>query len=108
MNDKKTGFPVWPYVVSFIAIVLFATWPVISVYFTYLVADANGCTVNEATVHPCMIWGSDWGELLYTTGVLGWFMLATVPLGALALIAWLVVLVVHIVLYRRRRAQRPQ
>jgi hypothetical protein len=50
-----------------------------------------------------MIGGSDWGPALYTMFVLGWFMLATVPIGAFALAAWLLVIVVHYLVWRRRR-----
>lgn len=93
MSDKR--FPSWAYGLALLAIAVFAFWPLASVYFTYLVADANGCTVNEATVHPCMVMGMDWGGLLYATGVMGWFMLATLPLGGGAFIVWLASLVIH-------------
>ncbi len=92
---RPNKFPYWAYGLAVLAILIFALWPVASVYFTFLVAEANGCTVNEATVHPCMVWGMDWGGLLYTTGVMGWFMLATLPLGGGALIVWLVSLIIH-------------
>jgi hypothetical protein len=92
---RPRRFPYWAYGLAVLAILVFALWPVASVYFTFLVAEANGCTVNEATVHPCMVWGMDWGGLLYTTGVMGWFMLATLPLGGGALIVWLASLIIH-------------
>ncbi|KKB07821.1 hypothetical protein [Devosia chinhatensis] len=100
MNAKP--FPWRLYVVLFTLIVLFTLAPLISVYFTYLVADANGCTVNEATIHTCMVLGMDWGGLLYTTGVFGWFMLATIPLGGGALIVWLVMLLIHYFAWRQK------
>lgn len=96
------GFPWRTYIVVFAVIVLFAAAPLLSVYFTYLVADANGCTVNEATTHPCIVWGTDWGELLYATGVIGWFMLATIPLGGGALIVWFVILLIHYFAWRQK------
>lgn len=95
-------FPWRLYIVILVVIVLFAVAPLISVYFTYLIADANGCTVNEATVHPCMVMGMDWGGLLYGTGVMGWFMLATLPLGGGALIVWLVMLIIHYFAWRQK------
>ena len=101
-------FPVWPYVAAFFAILVFGLWPLASVAISTTIADLNNCTLNEANTHPCMVLGADIGGGLYTAFVLGWFMLATIPLGALGLVAWLVVLIVHIVLYRRRRARvRP-
>jgi hypothetical protein len=44
--------------------------------------------------------GTDIGGLLYFLGMMGWFMLATIPLGAMAVLAWLVVLVIHYLAYR--------
>ena len=45
------------------------------------IANAHGCKVDEGSVHPCIINGKDYGQLLYTLGVLGWLMLALSPLG---------------------------
>jgi hypothetical protein len=100
-------FPWGLYVIALVVIVLVAAAPILSVYFTYLVADAHGCTVNEASVHPCMVMGSDWGDLLYFTGMMGWFMLATIPLGGGALIVWLVLLPIHFFASRRNRGVSP-
>ena len=44
--------------------------------------NAYGCKVDEGSAHPCIINGHDYGELLYSLGVMGWFMLVTIP-GAL-------------------------
>ena len=96
-------FPWLAYAIAFAVILLLALAPLGSVYFTYLVADANGCTVNEATIHPCMVWGADWGGLLYFTGMMGWFMLASIPLGGGALIVWFVILLIHYFAWRQKR-----
>ena len=96
-------FPWRLYTILLVVILLFALWPVLSVYFTYLVAGANGCVVNEGSVNPCLVWGNDIGGLLYTTGVMGWFMLATLPLGGGALIVWLVMLIIHRLAWRRNQ-----
>jgi hypothetical protein len=52
-------------------------------------------------VHPCVINGQDYGHLLYTLGVAGWFMLVTLPLGGLAGAAWLVALLLHRAKWRK-------
>jgi len=88
-------FPWWVYWAAFAFIALFTLWPVGSILATAAIADANGCRVDEGSVHPCMVLGSDWGATLYTMGVLGWFMLITVPLGLGAFIVWLIVLLIH-------------
>ncbi len=95
-------FPWHIYLVILVVIVLFAAAPFLSVLFTYAIADANNCVVNEATVNPCMVMGADWGELLYFTGVMGWFMLVTIPLGGGALIVWLVILLIHYLAWRQK------
>ena len=38
------------------------------------IANAYGCKVDEGSVHPCIINGHDYGELLCSLGVMGWFM----------------------------------
>lgn len=107
-EDRPVRFPWWIYWLFLAAIAVFALWPVASVYFTYLVADAHGCAVNEAYVQPCMVLGSDWGGLLYATGVMGWFMLATLPLGGGALLVWLVILVIHRLAWGRMQQGAPK
>jgi hypothetical protein len=60
--------------------------------------------VDEGSVHPCVIGGKDYGQLLYTLGVMGWLMLITLPLGTLAFVAWLIVLLLHRANWRKRTA----
>ena len=105
---RAAKFPWWVYWVTLVVIVLFALAPVISVFFTYLVAEANGCQVDEGSVHTCMVMGQDWGELLYATGVMGWLALATVPLGGGALLVWLAIIIIHRIAWsRRQKAPTP-
>jgi hypothetical protein len=95
-------FP-WPiYVVGFVLLLAITLAPVISVVFASVIANANGCVVDEGSVHPCLIAGSDWGETLYTLGVLGWLMLVTLPVGSVALLVLAVVLLVHRTTWRHR------
>ena len=51
-----------------------------------------------------MINGKDYGELLNTMAVLGWLLLLTIPLGALAGAVWLIVLILHRAKWRKRAA----
>ena len=66
------------------------------------IANAHGCRVDEGSVHPCIINGQDYGQLLYTLGVLGWLMLVTIPAGAFAFAIWLVILILHRARWRKR------
>jgi hypothetical protein len=73
------------------------------------IAEANGCTLHEGFVNPCIINGKDYGEDLYTFGMLGWLAIGTIPLAVgAALIYLLVVIIVNIILYVRRRNAAQQ
>ena len=89
------------FALAFVAIVLVAGAPVISVVVAMVLAEANGCTLHEGFTNPCVIWGADRGELLYTMFVAGWFGLVTLPAGAIALLVWLVAAGVAFFLRRR-------
>ena len=52
--------------------------------------------------HPCIIKGHDYGELLYSLGVMGWFMLVTIPGGLVAFASWLIFLILYRVAWRKR------
>ena len=89
------------FALAFVAIVLVAGAPMISVVVAMVLAEANGCTLHEGFTNPCVIWGADRGELLYTMFVAGWFGLVTLPAGAIALLVWLVAAGVAFFLRRR-------
>jgi hypothetical protein len=55
-----------------------------------------------ASVHRCIINGHDYGELLYSLGVMGWLMLVTIPGGLVAFVSWLIFLILHCVAWRKR------
>jgi len=103
MPQKR--FPWIPYWIVLVLIVLFALAPIGSVVVCSVIANAAGCKVDEGSVHPCIINGKDYGHLLYTLGVMGWLMLATLPLGALAFMIWLIVLVLHRARWRKKTAE---
>ncbi len=63
--------------------ILFAIVPIISLLIAATVANLGGCALDESSVHPCVIGGIDWGELLSIMGMMGWLALFTVPVGGL-------------------------
>jgi len=97
-------FPWILYWIVFVLIVLVAFAPVGSVVACGLIANAHGCRVDEGSVHPRLINGKDYGQLLYTLGVMGWLMLVTLPAGVFAFVLWLIVLIFHRANWRRRAA----
>lgn len=97
----KTGDLLLIYGVTLVAITVLALFPLLSAITAAVLADINGCALDEGSPHPCLILGSDWGNTLYNMSVAFWMMLFTLPAGALLFIVWLVVLVTH--LWRRRK-----
>jgi Na+/pantothenate symporter len=103
MNSKPPKrFPwIWYFLALFV-IAVFAFAPIGSVMLCAAIANVYGCRVDEGSAHPCMINGHDYGELLYSLGVMGWFMLVTIPAGLLAFLGWLIFLILHRVARRKR------
>jgi hypothetical protein len=95
-------FPWIFYWIVLVFIVLFAFAPIGSVMTCAWIANSHGCQVDEGSAHPCVINGKDYGELLYTLGVLGWLMLVTIPGGLFAFVIWLIVLILHRASWRKR------
>ena len=98
----RKRFPWIAYWIVIALIILFAFAPMGSVVACGLIANANGCKVDEGSVHPCIINGQDYGHPLYTLGVLGWLMLVTLPAGVFALVIWLIILILHRESWRKR------
>ena len=104
MTNKPKRFPWLWYLLALFVIVAFAFAPIGSVMLCAAIANANGCKVDEGSVHPCVINGNDYGHLLYDLGVMGWFMLVTIPGGLIAFASWLILLILHHVAWRKRLA----
>lgn len=99
---KKRG-AILAFVLTAVVIVLFALIPVLSALLASMIAGANGCALDEGGVHPCMIGGTDYGETLSVMFVSGWFGLVTLPLGALGLVVWAIVLTIVVVMNIRSK-----
>jgi hypothetical protein len=87
-----------------VLILLAGLSPFIATAIAGSIANANGCELHEGFVNPCVINGVDRGQDLYTLGVLGWLGIATVPLGLIAALVYLLVVVIVSLVRRRRRA----
>ena len=98
----RKRFPWIVYWIVLVLIFLVALAPVGSVVACGLIANANGCKVDEGSVHPCIINGQDYGQLLYTLGVLGWLMLVTIPGGIFGFVVWFIFLILHRASWRKR------
>ena len=107
MTLKPKRFPWLWYLLALLVIVAFAFAPIGSVMLCGAIANAYGCKVDEGSAHPCIINGHDYGELLYSLGVMGWFMLVTIPAALVALASWFILLILHLVAWRKRPAAGP-
>lgn len=104
MQRKKIS-PLLIHGIVILIILLLAFAPVISVMIASEIANANGCQLDEGSVHPCIVNGVDQGETLYTLGMMGWFMLATLPLGLGAIVLYLIFVAGYYLLRRANRAR---
>ena len=92
------------YILTLLLIGLFAILPLVLTLVGAGIASNYGCSVNEGNVNPCVIDGTDWGETLAFFGISFWYLLATVPLGCLLFVIWLIVLVIHRVRWNKRQS----
>ena len=97
-------FPMGVYWVLCVLIVLFGMLPLFTTLFAVGVAQANGCTISESVLTPCIIGGTDWGYWLQFGGISALYLLLTFPVAFVLFIIWLIVLLVHRGVFRRRVA----
>ncbi|MBF8779889.1 hypothetical protein [Pseudomonas fulva] len=91
------------YGLAMLCIASFAVAPLLCALGAGWVAGLAGCPLDEGSVHACPIMGWDAGPLLYRLGVMGWFMLLTLPSGAVLMLAATVMLLVQLVSRLRHR-----
>jgi hypothetical protein len=90
-------------ILGVVVIVLVAAAPLISALIAGSIASANDCRIDEGSIHTCMVNGRDLGPSLYSMGVFGWLMIATIPIGLVVLVVYLVIMLIVWILLRRRK-----
>ena len=105
MAALRQRFPWLTYGVIWVVILVFTLLPLVSMLTAAWIAEANGCALDEGSVHPCIVGGSDWGETLYGMGVMGWLMLVSIPAGGGAFIVWLIILIIHRIAWGKRQTE---
>ena len=103
LPPKRRKFRWWVHWLLLGVILLFMISPIIPVTIAENLAREHGCVLNEGSASPCIVDGKDIGQDIYTLGMMGWLFLATAPFGILALAVWLVVMIVHRILWGRAR-----
>lgn len=77
--------------------------PAVSLGVAAIIANWNGCSLNEGAVSPCIIGGVDYGQTLYTMFMMGWFLMATLPTATATLALWVLI---EVAKWLRTRAVR--
>lgn len=79
--------------------------PLLGILLTATIAGVAGCEVNEGGPTPCIVFGSDIGELLSGMLTLGWFGLLTIPFLMVLVAVWSLV-EAYVWGRQRRKARR--
>jgi hypothetical protein len=103
-QPRARRFPWIRYTIALVVILLIAFAPAIPMRIGEMIAEANGCRVEEAYAHPCIVNGEDWGVRVQGLVMYAWYLLLTVPVGLVLCGIWLIALIVHWLDYRRRTA----
>jgi hypothetical protein len=103
----KHRFPWLWYWLALALILIVGLFPVPLLFAMSMIAESNGCTVNEGGIYPCMVNGTDWGTTLAMMGMSGWLLIVTVPAGLVALGLWLLALIAHLLYRARARGVQP-
>ena len=68
-----------------IVVLLWTFIPILSTVLGGGVALCCGCQLDEGSVHPCIIFGIDFGGVLYALGMGFWLIFLTLPTGLIML-----------------------
>ena len=76
--------------------------PLLSMAVAEFIAQVNGCKLDLASVHPCVVGGRDISHALLTLGMMGYFLFATMPAVFTIVVAWVLV---ELIAWLRRSRQ---
>jgi len=77
---------------ALMAVLLFlCLLPMMSMAVAEFIAQLYGCKLDLASVHPCIVGGSDIGETLLTLGMMGYFLFATMPGVVAIVVVWVII-----------------
>lgn len=74
-----------PGILAIVSLVV-GVFPLLIAITATVIAKICGCRLDEGDAHPCVIFGRDRGEMLYTLFNFFWLMFFTMPLGGAGLI----------------------
>jgi hypothetical protein len=76
--------------------------PLLSMAAADIIGNVYGCKVDLTAAHPCIVGGKDIGHALLTLGMMGYFLMATFPIAAGIVGAWILIEVVAWIVRRQR------
>jgi hypothetical protein len=76
-------------------VVLACLTPFFSMMAAQAIAFIYGCDLSLAATQPCMAHGTDIGSNLLTMGMMGWFLMTTLPVMLGVVILWIAVEIVR-------------
>jgi hypothetical protein len=82
-------------------LILLAALPALSMVAAETIARIYGCALDLAAPKPCMVGGEDIGQGLFTLGMMGWFLFATMPVLVTLVLAWILTELVYRHVHRR-------
>ena len=85
-----------------VIVILLCLTPLASMAAAEVTAWFYGCRLDLAATHPCMAGGSDIGPTLMTMGMMGWFLMTTLPVLLATAVLWVIVEIVRWAALRRR------
>ena len=76
-------------------LVLACLAPLFSMLAAQAAAFIYGCDLSLAATQPCMAHSTDIGQTLLTMGMMGWFLMTTLPVMLGVVILWIIVEIVR-------------
>ena len=101
---RPDAFELKPYWQTLLVILLIALWPFAIVYFASSIADLNACTIVVSGPTPCIVLGSDLGQLLYQMGMTLELSYIFLGIGLLLGMIWAAMLTINFMTWRRKRS----
>jgi hypothetical protein len=81
--------------IVFGVILSWTVFPLVCVLLAATVSAVLGCSLNEGSPTPCLVFGTDIGKPLYIFGVMGWLSIVTLPTGVIAFLIFLAFLMIE-------------
>lgn len=75
--------------------------PLLSMAVAEILGQIHGCKVDFVSTQPCVAGGEDISGTLRTLGMMGYFLMATLPVAAGVVATWIIV---ELIVWARRHA----